>query len=516
VLRSRISVDESRRMVYGGSWPVATDATLWENKVHILDISGVVGAELCGVSLHGGVKVLNNYVVLNSEPLEFPRAGTRAAELLDTINSKRSACEDLVDEVNELRRKANDYAYDAQTGIDFLKRYGKKVTRSGVEEVVVEELIEQAGAPAEFADVPTSFGQTQCREILQNYEDVVYEYLGKVEELHSTLEQLADIYASADKEVGDVGAISFARIFPESDEPGQTGEHKRIFGIDQSYPIGPFQIGMEVTASASYSLAIAAGVDWQAKAVGAYQLGTNPNASMGIDMHARGTGQVVPHFAADVQLALYAGIGNKFAGVEAGVRAKLVLADLAFPLQAYGEIGSTIGAKVEPLSRFYGPEVDAKWNYKWGLGATAVIKALDGAVDLFVRARLLFLTKSWSKNLATWNGIKRKFTLLALEKSVDPTSLGEPLTNEDELSATIAAPSFARLSCEDLGALEENIWTPTWTPDGIKRGNQELNQEAIWSSALATSKAKARAIVQDSPLGGHPDSRCYREALPLE
>jgi hypothetical protein len=378
-------------------------ATIWEHVKEIVGAEARGAADMCGYEVYGDFRILGQTVQIDEQPVHVDRS--------DRIQG----CEAALALIANLRRAANDRLLDLQTAMDFIETNG-------------ELDIPLSGAPG--AEV-VSLAASDVRErLVDNYRNTVGEYVEELQGYYEGLVALRD---------GIQGEIPF--------ELAEVGIERRFLGVSVAYSIGPFQAGLE--ASASGGIGFDTG--------GALQYGLNrvEGSAFQFDPEVAVKVQATPSLSATAHVALFVGIGNRFAGVQAGIEGNLTLVDVGLPLWASMGVARTTQA-LPPTPRMLTEQSRSEWSFNWEFGAGAELEFLSGSVDLFLRARLLFLSKTWKKNIANWEGIKRFFPLFSVEGSESIATM-QPMVSEGSLGSTFGSPAFPNINLDSFATLPVGI-----------------------------------------------------------
>ncbi|GEM_PF-6063287 len=343
-------------------------------------------------------------------------------------------CETLRTEIPATLKRVNEMMHDLQLAIDVYSRWG---------------------------GVHDAFVSSQARaELEQRYRDLVQEYRGVVTEFQHAIGAL------------DQGPLVAPFGGPEVPI--------RLIGAQVAYAVGPFRAGLEVSASAFWGVSGEVGL-------------TYGIAPLTFDPSVHVFGKIGPRIGADAQAAFFLGIGNRFIGVDAGIRAQLNLITVEFPLVATMGIERASNTPVAVSERFLERLATSDWNYNWDFGAAVVIKALSGKVDLFVRATVLFLTKTWKKTLADWDGFEQCIALfgnaacgsqpsLVPKPSDGPIAslsngISFPALTFDGITPEAGTPCVDDFGCQEPFTCVAGVCTDVWNPTG--NTNHRLLRDAI-------------------------------------
>ena len=58
------------------------------------------------------------------------------------------------------------------------------------------------------------------------------------------------------------------------------------------------------------------------------------------------------------------------------------------------------------------------WRYGWAAGARLIIDGLNGQLDAVARVRLLFVRKTFRRNITKWTGFKKVIPILAVSGGI--------------------------------------------------------------------------------------------------
>lgn len=92
--------------------------------------------------------------------------------------------------------------------------------------------------------------------------------------------------------------------------------------------------------------------------------------------------------------------------------AKLELISFEFPIFARMAIErETVEVQSNPIL-YLKEQSQAAWGFDSDFGIAIIIRSLAGEVQLFIRARILGIRKTWKKPLAAWEGVVKTFNLV--------------------------------------------------------------------------------------------------------
>jgi hypothetical protein len=220
---------------------------------------------------------------------------------------------------------------------------------------------------------------------------------------YQTLVTQADAYISGQlrtalKGIADQteGAVAFA--------PATGGPFADI-GATTHYPIGPIVLTLEID--------IAGDLDAQGRL----------SYSMGLDTLDRPDGgpNVRVEAAPGAHVDAYVFVGAGIPGVSVGIEGQLRLIGVSAPLHAAVGISRTkytdpraydssgLFAAVSGGPALWQAGATQKWSAGWSYGTGVVLDTLSGKINLAVRVRLLFFSKTFRKQVAQWSGLTTKF-----------------------------------------------------------------------------------------------------------
>ncbi len=390
-------------------------------------------------------------------------------------NSFSAKCRNLKEKVTEVRERVNSRKYTLQAAIDAYEVLGetpinKFVTTppspgdviglpppgsvSAADVFDYTELAEIAArAPfynAVIADLQAldgdignnsapelSFDATAQSELLQAYNDAVIEYRDTTTALNRALsEGLQTVCQQA--------GTSCSLANDPVDKP------ITFVDVGISYPIGPFSVNLGIMGSANFGLEWATGVYFDTQLV-------SNGEDVVVDPSAGISAGITPSIGAEVLAALSFGIGNAVLGFDAGILIGLNLITLEFPIEATMGISRESTFKA-PNNRFEAPQMKSKWGYEWTFGISVVVKALDGYMDLFVRARILGLSKQWKKTIADWKGIRKEIPIFTKGN-------GQPADSDGDIGESMGSTSLAALTFDGVNPQREGATAPSLITD---------------------------------------------------
>jgi len=136
-------------------------------------------------------------------------------------------------------------------------------------------------------------------------------------------------------------------------------------------------------------------------------------------------------------------VGAGIPGISVGVEGQLRLIGVSAPLHA--AVGLSRTTFTDP--RFYdssglfadvagGPKLWRggsmhKWSAGWSYGTGVVLDTLSGKINLAVRIRLLFFSKTFRKKVAEWQGLTTKYEFVGkLDKPLSGTAQTDVLVED--------------------------------------------------------------------------------------
>ncbi len=187
--------------------------------------------------------------------------------------------------------------------------------------------------------------------------------------------------------------------------------------------MGPFVLGAETDAVGKLGVEIAAKskTDWSA-----------PDNVPIIEPEVAAGVQTVPRASVWGYMSIYGGVDIFVASVTAGIQGELELAGLELPTVAdFGidralvpiDTDAVAGCisvpapglapaaciNVPPALQPRVPPTGAQWRVPWGYNIAADGSYLDGRIEAFIRARILFIRRQWEKTLVSWEGLRRRY-----------------------------------------------------------------------------------------------------------
>jgi len=157
---------------------------------------------------------------------------------------------------------------------------------------------------------------------------------------------------------------------------------------------------------------------------------------------------------ASVGVVVFAGAG--IPGVSIGLEGALELLGVAVPLDARLAAARVSEPDTRDLnaSAFAGepfdgmdPTTTQHWKYGWAAGSRLVIEGLNGQLDGVVRVRLLFVSKTFRRNITKWKGFKAVIPLLAASGGIGEGD--DPIVATDDFG--VYADRIAHTNVVPLG-----------------------------------------------------------------
>lgn len=225
--------------------------------------------------------------------------------------------------------------------------------------------------------------------------------------------------ARADQYMDKVGEYAAAAAQVSETLPFlEGGDEFTVLGASASFPVGPLVVTIDTEVYGEWGVNGSADFTLSQNAAG-------PRASTGAT--------VTPYL--NMYANAFAGVG--LPGVSLGVEADLVLVGTSIPISASigiervavddprvldgtlsaspyaGEFLDSVDPKFAPLSG-----KNFAWDAAWSLKGDALFDLLSGRMNAAARIRLLFVKKTFRKEVVSWKGINLSVPLVGVEGSV--------------------------------------------------------------------------------------------------
>jgi outer membrane protein assembly factor BamB len=252
------------------------------------------------------------------------------------------------------------------------------------------------------------------------------------------------------------------------------------------FPIGPISLVLEVHGFGTWG--VKGDINYGAKLFS--------NGSTTPEFFARAT--VQPRAGLKVDVFVGAGFEFGIGGASAGIGGDVTLVDVKAPVSSTmklkaspvvyddkrglpSEISSYVTSQIPYANRPALFKTRHQWNMEGALGAGARLELLYGDIDVRLRVRFAFFSKTWKKKLAKFEGLPPKtyewtgkLRISGDSPIVDGVDLKKPLV---DVLQPMALPAIPRVdSTTTWFPRDFNAWSPNSTNEKVKRV-----EEATWS-----------------------------------
>jgi hypothetical protein len=427
---------------FGGSASFAVGANVWGHRVEVLSASAEAILSSCRRALTGVATVFGDDVA---------RAGLGS----DTDPNQTAACEEMISDYEDAVRSLS-LAYSQAAAIQ------SHITMHGPRFPLCDETNQEFGTwyPDVFTALP-------CIDNPDGSAIAVVEWW----RWHAG-NRLAEFEVARTNLLTQIGVITGAG---GATSPIGVDDQYSIVGSEAQIPIGPIVITLS------------------AELFGEWFVNGSATYSVNLATPAAGVGALLTPGVRTFAYA-YAGVG--IPGVSLGVEGEVTLIGISFPVEASigisreatedRRLDNVAGTPWEGAAwAFPGGPQEHDWGYNWSFGASADFDFLSGKLNAAARVGFGFFSKTFRKNIVSWDGVSRRIKLVGVagdlpgDGSSDPNSTPpvEPLV--DASPGGIGSSNFMYY---DLGGFDGTLPTPPEPDPSRPYAGPQLQLEVDWDS----------------------------------
>jgi hypothetical protein len=422
---------------FGGSASFAVGANVWGHRVEVLSAKAEALLSTCRRALSGTATIFGEDVA-------------RAGRGSDTDPNQTAVCEDLIgDYENAVRSLSLAYSQAAAVQ-EHIRTYGPNLS-------ICEDTNEQFELryPDEFSPLPCGTNPVDSARVLVDWW-----------RFHAA-NRLAQFEAAQSVLLTQIGLITGAG---GATSPIGFSDQYSIVGAEAQIPIGPIVITLSAQLFGEWFV--------------------NGSATYGVNLAAP-TASVGALLTPGVRTFVYAFAGVGLPGVSLGIEGEVTLIGISFPVEAAIGISrqvvpdrrvATIGGTSweDAAWAFPGGPQEHSWAYDWRFGASADFDFLSGKLNAAARVGFGFFSKTFRKNIVSWDGISSRIKLVGVGGELPGGGSQPPV--EPLVDASPGGVGSSLYMYYDLGGFGDTLPTATEPDPAREYAGPELNTLIDWDN----------------------------------